>query len=103
MKLSDFEAVDWDDEENEDGNLVHCLRHGVTERVVYEVLREAPVEIDLVVRSADFAVVGPDSNGRMWTLLFDVSPRHGDWLRPVTGWQAEVDEIAEWTRARKRE
>jgi hypothetical protein len=31
VDLSGFEAVDWDDEEDEDGNLAHCLRHGINE------------------------------------------------------------------------
>ena len=34
-----FETIEWDDEEDPDGNLAHCLRHGVDEQVVAEVLR----------------------------------------------------------------
>lgn len=99
MKLWDFEAIDWDDEDDEDGNLAHCLRHGVDERVVDEVLREEPVEIKLSLTTAEFAIVGPDRGGRIWTLLFDRSHKRGDWLRPVTGWKAEPEEVAEWKRA----
>lgn len=95
----DFEAIDWDDEEEKGSNLAHCLAHGVDESVVDQVLREQPVEITMKLDAAEFAVVGPDYGGRMWTLLFDRSWKRGDWLRPVTGWQAEQVEIDEWKRA----
>lgn len=101
MNLWDFEAIDWDDEEDEEGNLAHCLRHGIDERVVDSVLSEEPVEIKMRVEIADFAIVGPDRGGQMWTLLFDWSFKRGDWLRPVTGWRSELEEIAEWERGRE--
>jgi predicted transcriptional regulator len=100
LNLWDFEAIDWDDEEDPDGNLVHCLRRGIDEVVVDEVLSESPVEIKMRLASAEIAIVGPDRGGTMWTLLFDWSFKRGDWLRPVTGWQAEPEEVNEWRRAR---
>jgi hypothetical protein len=102
MNLWDFERIDWDDEEDESGNLAHCLRHGVTERVVDAVLREEPVDVRFQVVTSEFAVVGPDYGGRMWTLLFDRSHKRGDWLRPVTGWPSEPEEVEEWKRGRGR-
>ena len=98
--LSKFELIDWDDDYDEEGNLVHCLRHGVTEKVVAEVLRERPVEIKLSVSSAEFAIVGPNCEmSKMWTLLFDISHKRGDWLRPVTGWSATQGQIRAWQQA----
>jgi len=35
---ADFELIDWDDEDDVRGNLSHCLRHEVDERVVAGVL-----------------------------------------------------------------
>ncbi len=102
MDLWDFEAIDWDDEDDEDGDLRHCLRHGIDQSIVEAVLREEPVEIKMTVRSAEFAIVGPDAGGQMWTLLFDRSYKRGDWLRPVTGWRSEADESREWKRGRRR-
>ncbi len=102
MNLWDFERIDWDDEEDENGNLAHCLEHGVDERVVDQVLREEPVEIKLKLVTAEFVVVGPDFGGAMWTILFDSSWKRGDWLRPVTGWESEPEEIEEWKRGRRR-
>ncbi len=100
MDLSDFEAVDWDDEEDEDGNLAHCLRHGIDEQVVDEVLNGAPAEVRMKLDAADFALVGPDKGGKMWTILFDRSFKRGDWLRPITGWSSAPREITAWNRAR---
>jgi len=100
MELGDFEAIDWDDEDDPDGNLAHCLRHGVDEAVVGQVLANAPVEIKMKLQTARFVVVGPDSAGKMWTILFDSSFKRGDWLRPITGWRSEPQEISEWRRAR---
>jgi len=101
LNLWDFERIDWDDEEDEDGNLHHCLQRGIDEAVVDQVLREEPVEIKMRLATADFAIVGPDLGGAKWTLLFDWSYKRGDWLRPITGWPAEPEEIAEWEKARR--
>ena len=100
MDLSEFEEIDWDPEEDQHGNLAHCLESRVTERVVWQVLREEPVEIKMRLQTAEWAIVGPDSGGAMWTLLFDRSWKRGDWLRPVTGWESEPQEIADWKRGR---
>lgn len=100
MDLSGFEAVDWDDEEDDDGNLAHCLRHGIDELVVDEVLAEAPAEIKMKVETAEFVLIGPDRGGKMWTILFDRSYKRGDWLRPITGWPSEPREVKAWKRAR---
>jgi len=64
MDLSKYEAIDWDSEEEQPdeqrNNLLHCLRHGVDEQVVYEVLAEEPVEIRLRLESAEAAFTGPN-------------------------------------------
>jgi len=100
MNLSDYDAIDWDEEDDEGGNLAHCRRHGVDEQVVHEVLREEPVEAKLRVATAELAVIGPcQARNRLWTLLFDTSYKRGDWLRPLTGWESRPAEIREWERA----
>jgi hypothetical protein len=102
VNLWDFEAIDWDPEDDDDGNLAHCMAHGVDERVVGEVLSNEPVEVTMRLWTCGIAVVGPDSGGTMWTVLFDWSWKRGDWLRPVTGWQAGPEEVEEWKRGRGR-
>lgn len=95
-----YEQIDWDDEEDSEGNLAHCLRHDVDEQVVGEVLSEKPVEVKLRLVSADFAIVGPDRPWTtLWTLLFDQSYKRGDWLRPITGWRSKAPETRAWEQA----
>jgi len=97
---ADFELIDWDDEEDVRGNLAHCLRHEVDERVVAGVLGGAPVEISLQAVTAEFVVIGPDGEwAQLWTLLFARSYKDSRWLRPVTGWRSKSREIKEWERA----
>jgi len=100
LDLYAWEAIDWDDPDDEDGNLVHCLAHGVDEDVVDGILASHPVEVKMNLISAEFAVVGPERSwSAMWTILFATSYKRGDWLRPVTGWQAKPGEIAQWEAA----
>lgn len=100
MDLGNYEAIDWDPEDDPDGNLAHCMQPNHLgpnpERVVDEVTSWAPARIRLSVRTADFAIVGPDRSGAFWVLLLDVSWKRGDWLRPVTGWRALPHHLAVW-------
>ncbi len=59
MNLWDFDAIDWDDADDELGNLVHCQLHGVDERVVDQVLRGEPAEVNLKVQTAEWVILGP--------------------------------------------
>jgi hypothetical protein len=102
LDLSDFSAIDWDEEDDVDGNLAHCLRHGVDERIVDDVLAIEPVQIDIPLETAEFVICGPDRRERLWTLLFAVSYKRGDWLRPVTGWIAKPSEERQWKLGRGR-
>ena len=79
LDLDDFEeALEWDPEEWERGNLAHCLEHGIDEQVVDEVLYGEWVNVELPVDGAEFAIVGPNSAWNfMWTLLFAPSRMRG--------------------------
>ena len=56
------------------------------------------------VDTAEFVVVGPNEEcNQMWTLLFVISSKRGDWLRPVTGWPSDENEISELERQTKQE
>ncbi len=99
LNLEDFDAIDWDPEDDPTGNHAHCAEHGIDERVVDEVLSGDWVSIEIPVDTAEFAIVGPNAKGNyMWTLLFDTSWKRGDWLRPVTGWDSRPKDIREWER-----
>jgi hypothetical protein len=100
----DFDTIDWDPIEVENGNLAKCMKRGIDQGVVWEVLAGDWVDIEMPVDTADFAIVGPNEEfNRMWTLLFATSAERGDWLRPVTGWPSDNDEIAEWRSQTGRE
>jgi hypothetical protein len=103
LDLDEFEAIEWDSIDDASGNLRHCMEHDVTEWVVEEVLDGDWISIELEVDSAIYAVCGPQADGTtMWTLLFVPSDRRGDWLRPITGWEAKPSETREWERATGR-
>lgn len=97
LDLDEFDTIDWDPVEAEHSNLAKCMGRGIDEGVVWEVLQGDWVDVEMPVETAAFAVVGPnEERNKMWTLLFAMSPVRGDWLRPVTGWPSDNDEVAEW-------
>ena len=97
LHLEDFDLIDWDRVEAEGSNLAKCMERGIDEGVVGEVLEGDWVDVEMPVDTAEFVVVGPnEERNRMWTLLFATSSERGDWLRPVTGWPSDTDEITEW-------
>jgi hypothetical protein len=97
LNLYDFVDIDWDSEDDPDGNVQHCARNGVNDGVVTEVLNGEWVNVEMPVYTAEFAIVGPNAKRNfMWTLLFDTSWKRGDWLRPVTGWDARPKDIRAW-------
>lgn len=99
----DFTGIDWDSEDDPDGNLAHCLRHDVNGRVVAEVLNTEWVDVETLVDTTEFAIVGPNSKRNiMWTLLFDTSWRNSNLLRPVTGWHSKPPEIRAWEKETRK-
>jgi hypothetical protein len=97
LNLDDFDTIDWDPIEAENGNLAKCMKRGIDRDVVWEVLAGDWVDVEMPVETVEFVVVGPnEERNRMWTLVFATSSERGDWLRPVTGWPSDNDEIAEW-------
>lgn len=106
LDLGWYHEIDWDSDEDPEGNLAHCRRPDHLgpnpERVVGEVLSEEPVEVKIRVQTAEFVVVGPErSRSIWWVVLLDTSYKRGDWLRPVTGWRAEIAERQAWKQGRR--
>jgi hypothetical protein len=64
VDLSQYHEIDWDDDDDPDGNLAHCRRADHLspnpERVVAEVLSEEPVQVKMRIETAEFSIVGPD-------------------------------------------
>jgi len=82
LNLDDFDNnIDWDPVEAENSNLAKCVRRGIDEFVVAEVLEGEWVSVVRSVETAEFVVVGPnEERNQMWTLLFTTSSVRGDWL-----------------------
>jgi hypothetical protein len=101
-----YEIIDWDDPEAdpspETNNLLHCQQADHlgqrAELIVYEVFRGEWANVRFSTQTAQYSVVGVAYSG-IWLILLEDSPKRGDWLRPVTGWPAEVAEIREWEKA----
>lgn len=99
LNLDEFDALDWDEEDAEGSNLAHILEHDIDDVAVENVLDDDWISVEMVVNTAEFAIVGPHRRwDRMLTLLFDTSHKQGNWLRPVTGWESEPPELLEWER-----
>ena len=99
----DFTGIDWDSEDDPGSNLAHCLRHGVNGRVVAEVLNTEWVDVEMLVDTTEFAIVGPNAKRSiMWTLLFDTSWRDSNLLRPVTGWRSKRKDIRAWEKETRK-
>ena len=105
LNLDDFDDnIDWDAIEAANSNLAKCIKRGIDEFVVAEVLEGDWVSVTRPVETAEFVVVGPDEDrNQMWTLLLATSSVRSDWLRPVTGWPSDDGEISEWERQTKQE
>lgn len=105
VDIARFETIEWDDDEDPDGNFAHCSTPDHltwdARRIVAEVVSEEPVQIHFPMKSAGYAFVGPcRARNRLWVVLFVDSERRDDWIRPVTGWPAELGEQREWERQR---
>ena len=100
-----YEIIDWDDPEvdpdPETNNLLHCQQadHLGTqaELIVFELFRGDWAEVQFRMQTAEYAVVGV-ALSEIWLVLLEDSPKRGDWLRPVTGWPAEIAETRAWER-----
>lgn len=57
LKLEEFDAIDWDPVEAENGNLAKCMRRGIDEFVVWEVLEGDWVDVEMPVDTAEFVVL----------------------------------------------
>jgi len=106
LDLSRYEDIEWDPEEDPNGNLAHCMRANhlgpEPEQIVYEVLSREPVEFEMPLKTAKYAIVGPEeSSATLWVVLLDVSSRRDDWLRPITGWRARPAQEAAWHQRRR--
>lgn len=81
-----IKGLDWDDENDPEGNVQHIAKHGVTPREVSEVLESGPavflLEMETEEGSPYYVVVGYTAEGRMlevYGVLYKAPPVDGFW------------------------
>lgn len=97
-------GLDWDDEDDPDGNVQHIAKHHVTPSEVREVLEGAPVFFPVPEDGPNpvFVAVGMTAAGRLlevWGIYFEQPPKHG-WWHTVTAMDARPHQRALWSRER---
>lgn len=88
-------GFDWDDEDDEDGNVAHILRHDVRLQEVEQVLRWDPMWIpekkhDPQAAENEWMILGTTKSGRILRVhgcIYEDPPRKG-WWRTFTAFEA---------------
>jgi hypothetical protein len=79
-------------------NLSH-FSHGLTDIVIWDVWAGdfgVFVNPPQPTRSGTHLMIGPDSTGRLWTIVVvEVDQEAGRW-RPITGWPSTAKETEAW-------
>lgn len=106
LDIHRYEIIEWDDPEIDPdpktNNLLHCQQAdhlgAQAELIVYELFYGPWAEVQFKTQTAQYSVVGL-AVSNIWLLLLKDSDKRPDWLRPMTGWQAERAEIRAWEQA----
>jgi len=87
----------WDFDER---NRAHLTRHGIDDNLVWDVWAGSPILVpNKPGRSGSHLMIGPDSTGRLWTIVIvPVDEDLGLW-RAITGWPSERKERESWEDA----
>ena len=90
----DVWQFEWDDE-----NLEHQT-HGLTPAIAELVKDNSPEFFrNKPGKTGSHQMIGPDINGRFWTVIILATPYKGRW-RPITGWPSDANEIQKYRYAR---
>ncbi len=77
------ESILWDRDDDADGNVQHCAKHGVTKEEVEDVL-ENPLDEDISRSSGRPVAFGDTSTGRHLMVVYERI--HADTVYPVTAY-----------------
>ena len=74
-------------------NLEHAAHHEVDPPLVRDIADGSPRLFENAAegRSGDYLMIGPDANGRLWTIV--MLKLGENWFRPITGWPSTGREI----------
>lgn len=90
------ELFEWDDDEEESGNVAHLGAHGIRPVDVEEVFANGGCFVkNKRSGSGDWKMIGPTDGGALLTivLMYDHSRRA---IRAFTGWRTTQDERKHW-------
>lgn len=92
----DDEWIEYDEEVTR-----HIARHRLTPEIVFEVVDSDAVWFkNRPGQRGSHLLIGPDRNGRFWTIILDEpSLPEGRW-QLVTGWRSSTAEVQRWQESR---
>ncbi len=102
--LPNITGLDWDDDQDAEGNVRHLARHQVSVGEVAEVMTSAPVFVRVETEGNNpyFVAIGHTASGRLleiWSIYYESPPKAG-WWRTVTALDAGPDQCALWNKER---
>ncbi len=85
-----FDAVEWDEEDDPDGNVQHVLRHGVSKDEVEDVLGGPAITHDISRSSGLPMVFGRTFSNRHIAVIYKAYTKKGlIYIYPVTAFDVE--------------
>lgn len=93
-------SLDWDDDQDDEGNVRHIARHKVSVGEVAEVMTSAPVFVRVETEGDNpyFVAIGHTASGRfleIWGIYYE-----SHWWRTVTALDARPNQRALWNQER---
>ena len=79
-----YRAILWDLDDDPDGNVWHCVEHGVTKEEVEEVLQK-PCDVDISRSSGRPVMFGDTTTGRRLMVVYETVER--DTVYPITAYE----------------
>ena len=97
-------GLDWDDDQDAEGNVRHIARHKGSVGEVTEVMTSAPVFVRVETEGDNpyFVAIGHTASGRLlevWGIYYESPPKAG-WWRTVTAMKARPAQRALWNKER---
>jgi hypothetical protein len=88
--ILDFDYIDWDDEDDIDGNVQHIAAAGLTPEEVEDVLRSPDPDADTSDSTGNPVVFGGTSTGKYIIVVYDRSKEGGVIvIRPRTAYEVD--------------
>ena len=102
--LPNITGLDWDDDQDAEGNVRLIALHQVSVGEVAQVMTSAPVFVRVETEGNNpyFVAIGHTASGRLleiWSIYYESPPKAG-WWRTVTALDAGPDQCALWNKER---